>query len=99
MAVVFRFFALILIVIALMLLGADVVTSLEKGALTVRSIGQVWGLFDAGGLGAFKSWVEATLPAPVPGWIYSLLGMWGWGVLGVLGVVLAFLFGRRHAAD
>ncbi len=99
MAVVFRFLALILIVVALMLLGADVVTSLEKGTLTVRSIGQVWGLLGAGSLAAFKSWVEASLPGPVPGWIYSLLGMWGWGVFGVFGVVLAFLFGRRHAAD
>lgn len=99
MAVIFRFLALILIVLALMLLGADVVTSLEKGALTVRSIGQIWGLIDAGSLQAFKSWVEASLPGPVPGWIYSLLGMWGWGVFGVLGVVLAFLFGRRHAVD
>jgi hypothetical protein len=94
---VMRYVAMILIVIALMLLGADVITSLEKGALTVRSVGQVWGLFDIGGVQAFKSWVEASLPGPVPGWIYTLLSMWGWGVTGVLGVVLGFLAGRRHA--
>lgn len=93
---VMRYVAMILIVIALMLLGADVITSLEKGALTVRSVGQVWGLFDIGGVQAFKSWVEASLPGPVPGWIYTLLSMWGWGVTGVLGVVLGFLAGRRH---
>jgi hypothetical protein len=91
-----RYLAMILIVIALMLLGADVITSLEKGALTVRSIGQVWGLFDMASLAAFKSWVEASLPGPVPGWVYTLLSMWGWGVTGVLGVVLGFLAGRRH---
>ena len=96
MAIAFRFLALILIVVALMLLGADVVTSLEKSQMTVRSIGEVWALFDAGSLTAFKAWVETTLPAPVPGWIYSLLSMWAWGVLGVPGVVLAFLFGRRQ---
>ena len=96
MSIVFRFISLILIVIALMLLGADVVTSLQKSEITARSIEQVWGLVDASGLAAFKSWVEATLPGPVPGWIYSLLSMWGFGVVGVLGVILAFLFGRRH---
>lgn len=96
MSIVFRFISLILIVIALMLLGADIVTSLQKSEITVRSIEQVWALFNAGGLNAFKSWVEATLPSPVPGWIYSLLSMWAFGVVGVLGVILAFLFGRKH---
>jgi len=97
MSIVFRFISLILIVIALMLLGADVVTSLQKSEITVRSIEQVWSLVDASGLAAFKSWAEATLPGPAPGWIYSLLSMWGFGVVGVLGVILAFLFGRHHA--
>ena len=43
MAVLMRLVSLILIVIALMLLGADAVTSLEKGGeLTVRSLDMVW---------------------------------------------------------
>jgi len=96
MAVVFRFVSLILIVIALMLLGADVVTSLQKSEITVRSIEQVWNLIDRAGLAAVKSWVETTLPGPVPGWIYGLLSMWAFGVVGVLGVIMAFLFGRHH---
>ena len=96
MAVVFRFISLILIVIALMLLGADVVTSLQKSEITVHSIEQVWSLIDTASLAAVKSWVEATLPGPVPGWIYGLLSMWAFGVVGVLGVILAFLFGRHH---
>lgn len=96
MSVFFRLISLILIVLALMLLGADIVSSLQKSEITVRSIEQVWALVNAGGLAAFKSWVEATLPSPVPGWFYSLLSMWAFGVVGVLGVILAFLFGRRH---
>ena len=44
MAVVMRLISLILIVTALMLLGADAVTSLERGGdLTVRSLGTIWG--------------------------------------------------------
>ena len=97
MAIAFRFLALILIVVALMLLGADIVTSLQTNAIAVRSIDQVWALVDPASLQGFKSWVEASLPAPVPGWVYTLLSMWAWGVFGVLGVILAFLFGRRHA--
>ena len=59
MTIVMRLISLILIVIALMLLGADAVTSLEKGGyITVRSLGTVWSLLDKGGLDAFKSWVQ-----------------------------------------
>lgn len=96
MSVAFRFISLILIVAALMLLGADIVTSLEKNELTVRSIEQVWNLIDTSSLAACKSWAEAALPPLLSHWIYGLLGMWAWGVIGVLGVLLAFLFGRRH---
>ncbi len=99
MAVLFRFISLILIVVALMLLGADVVTSLEKNEITVRTIEQVWALAGKGGLTAFKAWVQAALPGPLPNWIYSILNMWAFGVSGVLGVILAFLFGRRHVVE
>ena len=43
MGLALRFVSLALIIIALMLLGADMVTSLEKGGqIAVRSIEQVW---------------------------------------------------------
>ena len=49
MFVVLRLISLILVVAALMLLGADAVTSLENGGkITVRSLDQVWALFDHG---------------------------------------------------
>ena len=96
MQVVLRLISLILIVAALMLLGADAVTSLEKGGeITVRSLDQVWALLDKGGPQAFHAWLEHSLPAPVPGWIAALLALPGWAVTGVIGVILAFLFGRR----
>jgi hypothetical protein len=96
MYVALRFLSLILIVIALMLLGADIVTSLEHtGQIAVRSIDQVWSIIDKTGLDAFKSWVEKSLPAPAPGWTFSVMALPGWAVSGVIGVILAFLFGRR----
>jgi hypothetical protein len=96
MAVFMRLLSLILVVAALMLLGADAVTSLEKGGeITVRSLDQVWALFDKAGPIAFKAWLGHTLPSPVPSWIGAVLALPGWAVTGVPGVILAFLFGRR----
>jgi hypothetical protein len=95
MAVLMRLISLLLIVAALMLLGADAVTSLEKGGdVTVRSLGAVWGLFNPGALDAFKSWIQnhAAFAAP---FVYSALGLPGWSVTGVIGVILAFVFGRK----
>lgn len=95
MTVLMRLIALILTVAALMLLGADAVTSLEKGGeITVRSLGTIWALFSAGSLNAFKDWVQHTLPFMAQG-VYSALALPGWAVTGVLGVILAFIFGRK----
>ena len=50
MFVVLRLISLILVVSALMLLGADAVSSLENGGkIIVRSLDQVWALFDKSG--------------------------------------------------
>lgn len=96
MIVLLRVISLILVVSALMLLGADAVTSLERGgAITVRSVDQIWALFDKDSVDAFKSWCQVSLPGPLPYWVFSALALPGWGVTGVLGVILAFLFGRK----
>jgi hypothetical protein len=96
MATTMRFISLILIAIGLMLLGADVVTSLEKGHVVVRSLEQVWTAMAPHGLVAFKAWIEHALPPPTPGWIESFLNVYSWAPFGVLGVILAFLVGRGH---
>ena len=99
MTILMRLIALILVVAALILLGADVVTSLEKGGeITVRSLGTVWAVFDKGGLDVFKAWVDhhAAFMAQA---VYSSLALPGWAVAGVIGVILAFIFGRRHGAE
>ena len=63
MTVLMRLVSLVLIVVALMLLGADAVTSLEKGGeITVRSLAAVWAIIDNDGLNHFKDWVQHYLP-------------------------------------
>src|SRR6202789_3142045 len=98
MSAALRFFSLVLIVTALMLLGADVMTSLEKGEVTVRSLAQFWTTVDKASLDSFKVWLEHTLPAPVPGAVESFLNVYSWGPFGVRGVILAFAF-SRHGND
>ena len=58
----FRFFALILIVLGLMLLGADVVTMLESGQEPVlRTLENVWALFTATGVAPNKNRIGFVL--------------------------------------
>lgn len=98
MYAVMRLFSLLLVVIALMLLGADAVTSLEhQGQITVRSFEIIWGLFGAGSLAAFKAWV-ATLPAWLGSGFYSVLAIPAWAI-GVIGVLFAFIFSRKQDED
>ena len=64
MAVFARLISLILIVIALLLLGADAVTSLEKGGeLTVRSLDTVWMLVSPVSLFRLKVWLHNHAPS------------------------------------
>ena len=96
MGLTFRFVSLVLIVVALILLGADMVASLAKGGqIAVRSIEQVWRFLGPGSIAGVKSWVEHTLPTPLRDWFYSVLALPAWALTGVLGVVIAFLFGRH----
>ncbi len=99
MFVVMRLISLILVVVALMLMGGDIVTSLEKGGhISVRSLAEVWDLFDKGGVEVFKAWNAAHLPGFLATAIAWLLGVWSWLVVGLIGIVLAFLFGQKQEA-
>jgi hypothetical protein len=94
-----RVIALVMIVTALVLLGADALTSLEKGGvITVRSLDQIWSLLGPKSLNAFKSWAQHDVPALAQS-IYSALAMPGWGLIGVVGVLIAFIFGRRTGME
>lgn len=97
MVVVLRLISLILVVSAMMLLGADVVTSLEKEKILLRSLDTVWALLDKSAVLAFHAWCDNHLPAFLAHGVASIFGLPGWGVTGVPGIVLAFIFGRRTA--
>ncbi len=94
-----RLIALAMIAAALVLLGADALTSLEKGGeITVRSLGLIWSILHPGSLALFKDWAQHSVPF-LAQTIYSALAMPGWGLIGVAGVLIAFIFGRKHSAE
>ena len=90
--VVFRVIGLFLIVVALMLLGADLVSTLEKnGATTIRSFDQILLL-----LGADTSaWIE-RLPPLIATALAALFSWPGWAVLGIPGILLGMLGGSSR---
>jgi hypothetical protein len=100
MYVALRFISLVLIVIGLMLLGADLISTLEKGGeVVIRSLDHVWGAISKPTLDGVKVWLDHRAPAFVTHGVESFLATPGWAVFGVLGVILAFLFGRRSPME
>jgi hypothetical protein len=97
MFIVLRLIALVLVTIALMLLGADLITTLETGKFTTRSLASLWSLIDKAEPAAFFVWAEHHLPSFLASWSKALLSLWGWAATGPLGCLLLLLFGRRVA--
>jgi hypothetical protein len=92
-----RFLSLIFLVVGLVLMGADLITSMDRGGEPyLRSIAQVWAIFDPASIVTFKDWVGHEAPWASNG-VEIALTLWGWGVLGGLGVILNFLSGRGPA--
>lgn len=88
--VIFRFIALVFLAVALMIMGADIVETLENdGQLAMRSIGDLWGLFHA------SSYEGFTESAPGGAILVTIMKAPGTAVFGALGLILAFLFRRR----
>ena len=83
-----RFLSLVLIVLALMLLGADVVSTLEQGGGTmVRSFADVLKLV---GVNAVNALPGDAPPQFVSVWM-TLISWPGWAVLGVPGALLGIV--------
>lgn len=91
---IFRLIGLVLIVLALMLLGADLVSTLEKNGETVmRSFDQILLLV---GVDA-KPWLQQLLSPPFANGFVAVLSWPGWAVLGIPGAILGMLAaGRRE---
>lgn len=89
---VFRFVAVVLIVLGLMLLGADVVTMLERGAEPrVRTLAEIFALFGAPGTEAPGSGIAEVLPQPLADGLVTTLSLPAFACFLGVGVVLAFL--------
>jgi hypothetical protein len=92
---IFRVLSVLLIVIALMLLGADLVSSLEQtdGATVVRSFSHILMLcgFDA------ELWFAQILPPQFAQIGIGIVSMPGWAVIGLPGALLGLASARRSA--
>lgn len=78
--VVFRWLSLIFIVVAVMLLGADLVGTLEKKAIVIRSLYEIVVLFNYDA----KPWLIETFPAQVVNGVVMVIEAPGWLTLGFL---------------
>ena len=89
----FRWFSLTLIVLALMLLGADIISTLEAGTgVIVRPMDKVLLLFGLDG----KPWIQASFSTAVANALLAVLSLPGWATLGVVGVLFMLLFPPRR---
>jgi len=93
--VVIRLIGVILLILALLLLGADAVTSLEQGGgFATRSLDY---FFEILAWGSLSSSVEANLPIAVATFLVSALSLPAWLLIGGLAIILVLIssFGGR----
>ncbi|NOX83583.1 MAG: hypothetical protein GXP06_11475 [Alphaproteobacteria bacterium] len=83
----FRFIAWVLVAIAVALLGADGVASLEQGEPIMRSTADIMMLVGIDG----RAMAESA-PGGVSQALGTIMGLPLWGVLGIIGVVLTLIF-------
>ena len=86
---------LVLLAIGLILLGGDMVSSLEQGRITLHSFQAIWELFDAGAVNAFIAWMNRALPQWLTGGVLVVLSLPALST-GILGVIIAFFAGHRR---
>ena len=92
--ILFRIISLVIIAAALMVLGADALTSVEGGSVAMHSLAEVLDLASEGSAGALSSWSQGALPVATPA-VGMVLGAPAWIPLGVLGMFLALIFRVR----
>ena len=97
--VVFRLLGFLFIVAGLMALGSDALLSLESGEVTMRSFSALWGLVHEGSRDGFVTWAGANAPEGLKNPLDAVMGFPAWGVLGIIGIVLAGLIALLRRAD
>ncbi|MFN3959825.1 MAG: hypothetical protein ACK4NP_07925 [Parvularculaceae bacterium] len=83
----FRFISWILVALALALLGADAVSSLEAGEPVIRTSGEVLAL-----IGINAPAVAENSPGGMAKALSTLFNLPLWAVLGLVGVVMTLIF-------
>lgn len=83
----FRFIAWVLVAIAVALLGADGVSSLESGEPVIRTTAQILALFGIDGLG-----IADKAPGGIDQALTTIMSVPLWAVVGLIGVVLTLVF-------
>lgn len=92
----FRLIAVIFIVAGLMVVGYDVIASMQAGqGFRAISLQDTWRLFSESSLTGFTQWYTMKVPNPGPSIIGSIMSFPAFAVLGVFGVLLGLLFQRR----
>jgi hypothetical protein len=86
-----RILGIVLVAHALMLIGADEITTIESGGVrTIRTLEHILTLYGADP----KAW-GIVLPAPIAMAVVAILSLPGWAVLAAIGGVLSFV-ARPH---
>ena len=89
--IVVRLAGVLLIIIALMLLGADVISAFEAGGeFLTRSLDQIIAMFTGA---SPMSWLEAALPPSLASLVTIPLRLPAWLSIGLVGVLMALIAG------
>lgn len=92
----FRLIAVIFIVAGLLVVGFDIISSLQLGqGFKTLSFQELWTLIHQASLDGYRAWVVQTIPNPGPSISDTVLGFPAFAVFGVIGVLLGLLFQRR----
>ena len=84
---IFRFIAWVFVAIAIALIGADGVASLEQKEPIIRSTAEILALF---GLDGYA--VADASPGGVKQALTTVMGIPLWSIFGVVGIVLTLIF-------
>jgi len=92
--IIFRILSLLIIAAALMLLGADVISYMESNTVSLRPLMDVIQLAHADTAAGLTEWKDG-LPAAAKPVFGAVFDAPSWLPLGVVGVLIAFLFRER----